>query len=1079
MNYKEEISQDFIVIPIRKDASYFDSPSKDKENVEDGPDNENDEKDKSEDDSSSKEVNTARQHVNTTNPDVNTGRFKLNIVDPSVNTASSNDQDSPKDMFKLGASHTLETTHVKFFSDEDEPEVDLGNILTSYTVPTTLNTRIHKDHPIKNVIGDVKSYVQTRRMTKPTSKQGFLSDKELLQFKLQQVWKLVDFPHGKRAIGTKWVFKNKKDERGIVIRNKASLVAQGHRQEEGIDYEESAFLYGTIEEEVYVTQPPGFKDPDNPDKVYKVVKALYGLHQAPRAWYETLANYLLGNMFKRGKIDQTLFIKKQKGDILLVQVYVDDIIFESTNKELCITFEKLMKDKFQMSSMGELTFFLGLQVQKKQNFGCPPTTYKAEYVDCCLVAVDKDLLTKVLMLEGKSKKGRDTKVPQSGGPPEKVGDEAVDKELGDIMERAATYCSSVERRGNVWHHLVLPVQVNAAEAKAKTVNGRRRLQALVDKKKVIITETSIRSDLPLEDAGGVLNCLSLYYLEELAKGWCQGPLHGTNSVALWPLQSYAWPQTKNLISPSSDLGSKGCQARRFVGFKKKGQKLGREKRNKETTRLKRLRKVGESRRVESFEDKDSLGAQKDESKQGRSFEDIDKDVKVSLVDETQGRCAMVDEKEKFSMVLKIVLPYNSSYTTGEGSKHKAVNTAAYNNNNYKNPRIGREKEEEANIALIESWENTQAMMEADRLLAERLQTREVIDREDLETLWKLVKTKHGDTRPEDEHERVFTAGTKVYAAGLQLLEELLLAFALRNFDLEVIEFESAHSNTTAKLPILKLGEYEMWVIRIKQYFQVQDYALWEVIENGNSWVSVPQTAQENGTSVTKMSVPVTAEEKTNKKNDVKARSLLQKIVSRLAILGVVITQEDLNSKFLTSLPPEWNTHVDLEQIHEDDLESNGFEVAALSAKYEGKKIGHFARSDRVPRHKRENQMSYFLKHLGGYKQIAIRAEESYDEIQKLFDKEMKRRVSAKRVGDKLESDKSKKQKTNENEEVEVDNKAELKMHMVTIKDDDIAIDAIPLATKPLVIVNRAYSEGIMGTLSMISDDGFTGYSSYD
>ncbi|GJR51840.1 putative ribonuclease H-like domain-containing protein [Tanacetum coccineum] len=108
----------------------------------------------------------------------------------------------------------------------------------------------------------------------------------------------------------------------------------------------STFLYGTIEEEVYVTQPPRFKEPDHPDKVYKVVKALYGLHQAPRAWYETLANYLLGNGFKRGKIDQTLFIKKQKGDILLVQVYVDDIIFGSTNKELCTGFEKLMKDKF-------------------------------------------------------------------------------------------------------------------------------------------------------------------------------------------------------------------------------------------------------------------------------------------------------------------------------------------------------------------------------------------------------------------------------------------------------------------------------------------------------------------------------------------------------------------------------------------------------------------------------------------------------------------------------------------------------------------------------------------------------------
>nr|GFC31747.1 putative reverse transcriptase, RNA-dependent DNA polymerase [Tanacetum cinerariifolium] len=137
----------------------------------------------------------------------------------------------------------------------------------------------------------------------------------------------------KRAIGTKWVYRNKKDERGIVIRNKERLVAQGHTQEKGIDYEEvfalvarieairlflayasfmgfpvyqmdvkSAFLYGTIEEEVYVCQPPGFEDPEYPDKVYKVAKALYDLHQAPRAWYETLATYLLENGFQRGTI---------------------------------------------------------------------------------------------------------------------------------------------------------------------------------------------------------------------------------------------------------------------------------------------------------------------------------------------------------------------------------------------------------------------------------------------------------------------------------------------------------------------------------------------------------------------------------------------------------------------------------------------------------------------------------------------------------------------------------------------------------------------------------------------------------
>nr|GEX71203.1 putative ribonuclease H-like domain-containing protein [Tanacetum cinerariifolium] len=205
--------------------------------------------------------------------------------------------------------------------------------------------------------------------------------------------------------------RTKKDERGIVIRNKARLIAQGHTQEEGIDYEEvfslvvrieairlflayasfmgfmvyqmdvnSAFLYGTIKEEVYVFQPSGFEDPKNPDKVYKVVNALYGLHQAPRAWYETLATYLLENRFHRGTIDQTLFIKKQQKDILLVQFYVDDIIFGATNKVLCQSFEKLMKDKFHMTSMGELTFFLGLQSPVESVTGY--RDLNAEFQDC-------------------------------------------------------------------------------------------------------------------------------------------------------------------------------------------------------------------------------------------------------------------------------------------------------------------------------------------------------------------------------------------------------------------------------------------------------------------------------------------------------------------------------------------------------------------------------------------------------------------------------------------------------------------------------------------------------------------------
>ncbi|GJZ88303.1 putative ribonuclease H-like domain-containing protein [Tanacetum coccineum] len=124
---------------------------------------------------------------------------------------------------------------------------------------------------------------------------------------------LVDLPYGMKVIGTKWVYRNKRDERGVVVRNKARLVAQGYTQEE--------------DEEVYVLQPLGFVDPDHPTKVYKVVKALYGLHQAPRAWYATQSTFLEKHGYKRGTIDKTLFIRRNKKDIMLVQVYVDDINF--------------------------------------------------------------------------------------------------------------------------------------------------------------------------------------------------------------------------------------------------------------------------------------------------------------------------------------------------------------------------------------------------------------------------------------------------------------------------------------------------------------------------------------------------------------------------------------------------------------------------------------------------------------------------------------------------------------------------------------------------------------------------------
>nr|GEV19547.1 retrovirus-related Pol polyprotein from transposon TNT 1-94 [Tanacetum cinerariifolium] len=302
--------------------------------------------------------NQERSSINIVSPNVNTHR-------PSINTDSTN----------------------------DNAKEDLSNISTTYLVPSIPNTRYHRDHSLDHVIGDVQSSVQTRRMTKTTSEQGFIS--AVYEGKLIKTFILVCFLIYYLRKNQR---RNKKDERGIVVKNKARLVAQCYTQEEGIDYDEffalvarieairlflayasfkdfavyqmdvkSAFLYGKIKEEVYICQPPGFEDPYFSDRVYKVEKALYGLHQAPRAWYETLSTYLLNNGFHKGHIDKTLFIKRFKGDILLVQVYVDDIIFGFTRNEMSTEFEKIMHKKFQMISMGELTFFLGLQVTQKDD----------------------------------------------------------------------------------------------------------------------------------------------------------------------------------------------------------------------------------------------------------------------------------------------------------------------------------------------------------------------------------------------------------------------------------------------------------------------------------------------------------------------------------------------------------------------------------------------------------------------------------------------------------------------------------------------------------------------------------------
>ncbi|GJR82091.1 retrovirus-related pol polyprotein from transposon TNT 1-94 [Tanacetum coccineum] len=281
------------------------------------------------------------------------------------------------------------------------------------------NSKWTKDHPLENIIGELTRPVSLRLQlheqalfcyydafltaVEPKTYKDALTQscwieamqEELNEFERLGVWELVPRPDKVMVITLKWIYKVKLDELGGILKNKARLVARGYRQEEGIDFEESfapvarleairiflafaahmnmvvyqmdvktAFLNGNLREEVYVSQPDGFVDPDNPNHVYKLKKALYGLKQAPRAWYDMLSSFLISQDFSKGSVDPTLFIRREGKELLLVQIYVDDIIFAASTPELCDLFAKIMCSKFKMSMMGKISFFLGLQISQ-------------------------------------------------------------------------------------------------------------------------------------------------------------------------------------------------------------------------------------------------------------------------------------------------------------------------------------------------------------------------------------------------------------------------------------------------------------------------------------------------------------------------------------------------------------------------------------------------------------------------------------------------------------------------------------------------------------------------------------------
>jgi hypothetical protein len=277
---------------------------------------------------------------------------------------------------------------------------------------------MQRDHPVNAILGDIEKEVTSRSRVaifcehysfvssfEPFKVEDALRDpdwvvamqEELNNFKHNEVWSLVERPT-QNIVDTKWVLHNKQDEYGVVTRNKPWLAVKGYSKVEGLDFDEtfapvarfesirillayathhdfklyqmdikSDFLNGPIKEDVYVEQPPGFKSEEYRNHIYKLHKTLYGLKQALRVWYECLRNFLIDNGFRIENADSTLFTRRMGKDLFVCQIYVDDIIFGSTNKSFCDESSKIMTDRFEMTMMGELTFFLRFQIKQVED----------------------------------------------------------------------------------------------------------------------------------------------------------------------------------------------------------------------------------------------------------------------------------------------------------------------------------------------------------------------------------------------------------------------------------------------------------------------------------------------------------------------------------------------------------------------------------------------------------------------------------------------------------------------------------------------------------------------------------------
>ncbi|GJX26881.1 putative ribonuclease H-like domain-containing protein [Tanacetum coccineum] len=486
----------------------------------------------------------------------------------TVNSASTNEVNAvgAKTSIELPNDPTMLELKDIVYSDDDEDvgaEADMNNLDAFIHVSPIPTTRIHKDHPVEQIIRDLNSAPQTRRMTKN------LEEHE----EPKKVWTLVDLPNGKRPISTKWVYRNKKDERGIMIKNKARLVAQGYTQEEGIDYDEvfapvakieairlflayasfedfmvyqmdvkSAFLYGQIEEKVYVCQPPGFEDPNFPDRRGKIHKTLFirrdkGLQVKQKNDRIVISQdkYVTEILKKFGFTDvktastpmetQKLLLKDEYGkevDVHLYRSMIGSLIYLTSSRPDIMFAVSYTNSDYAEASLDKKSTIRGCQFLrcrliswqcKKQTVVANFTT-EAEYVaasSCCgqVLWIQNQLLDYGYnFMHTKINTDNESTICIVKNPVFHSKTKNIDIRhhfIRDSNEKKLIQMIKIHTNKNV-------ADLNTKAFDVKTINGEVQLQALVDGKKIIITEASVRRDLQLDDEEvDFLNASSLKY----------------------------------------------------------------------------------------------------------------------------------------------------------------------------------------------------------------------------------------------------------------------------------------------------------------------------------------------------------------------------------------------------------------------------------------------------------------------------------------------------------------------------------------------------------------------------------------